>query len=281
MAEPELAAADRASGNRARAASRRGFSARAPLERAVSIASPIVLLIAWEVAARLHWIDVRILPAPTVVVATIVDLFRNGDLAGDTWATIERFLIGMVWGVIPGVFIGLTMGLFRWVGIVLNPIFALFYNVPRIALFPLVLILVGLNDTSNILMIALGPFFTMLITSMGAAMNVEPIYRDVARNFNARPRHLYLMVTLPAITPALMDGLRLSVGLGLLGTIAVEFLVADNGLGHLIWNSWQVLSLKQSMAGLVVAAIVGWFFYGSLALLERLVMPWQRRTTFA
>jgi ABC-type nitrate/sulfonate/bicarbonate transport system permease component len=66
-----------------------------------------------------------------------------------------------------------------------------------------------------------------------------------------------------------VDGLRLSVGLGLLGTIAVEFLVADNGLGHLIWNSSQVLSLKQSMAGLVVAAVVGSFFYGSLALLER------------
>jgi NitT/TauT family transport system permease protein len=281
MAESQLAAADRAAGNLARVSSRRGFGARAPLERMVSIASPIVLLIAWEVAARFHWIDVRILPAPTVVVATIIDLFRNANLAGDTWATVERFLIGMAAGTIPGVFIGLTMGLFRWVGIVLNPIFALFYNVPRIALFPLVLILVGLNETSNILMIALGPFFTMLITSMGAAMNVEPIYRDVARNFNARPRHLYLMVTLPAITPALMDGLRLSVGLGLLGTIAVEFLVADNGLGHLIWNSWQVLSLKQSMAGLVVAAIVGWLFYASLALLERWVMPWQRRTTFA
>jgi NitT/TauT family transport system permease protein len=281
VSETQPPLSDRAAGDGARDAARAWFGSRPPLERAVSIASPILLLVVWEIAARLHWIDVRILPAPTVVVMTIVDLFQNADLAGDTWATIERFLIGMAVGAIPGVFIGLSMGLFRWVGIVLNPIFAVFYNVPRIALFPLVLILVGLNDTSNILMIALGPFFTMLITSMGAAMNVEPIYRDVARNFKARPRHLYFMVTLPAITPALMDGLRLSVGLGLLGTIAVEFLIADNGLGHLIWNSWQVLSLKQSMAGLVVASIVGSIFYASLALLERLVMPWQRRASFA
>ena len=81
-------------------------------------------------------------------------------------------------------------------------------------------------------------------------------YREVAKNFDAKPQHLYFQVTLPAIAPALMDGLRISVGLALLGAISVEFLVADNGLGHLIWNSWQLLSLKQSMAGLVVAAVL-------------------------
>jgi ABC-type nitrate/sulfonate/bicarbonate transport system permease component len=253
---------------------------RSPVERAVAIASPIVLLVLWEIAARVGLIDTRILPAPTTVLGTIVDLAQHGTLLFDAEQTIERFLIGMAVGVVPGVFLGLSMGLFRWVGVILNPIFAAFYNVPRIALFPLVLIFVGLNNTSNIVMIALGPFFTMLITSMGAATNIEPIYRDVARNFHARPRHLYFMVTLPAIAPALIDGLRLSVGLGLLGTIAVEFLVADNGIGHLIWNSWQVLSLGQSMAGLVVAALIGYVFYGSLSLLERLAIPWQRRTSF-
>lgn len=204
----------------------------------------------------------------------------HGTLLADTGYTVARFLAGMALGVVPGLFLGLTMGLFRWVGIVFGPIIAIFYNVPRIALFPLVLIIVGLNESSNILMIALGPFFTMLITAMGAVTNVDQIYRDVAKNFNAGPRHLYFMVTLPAIAPTLMDGLRISVGLGLLGTIAVEFLVAENGLGHVIWNSWQVLSLSQSMAGLVIAALVGYIFYASLALLERVLLPWHQPTRF-
>jgi NitT/TauT family transport system permease protein len=151
----------------------------------------------------------------------------------------------------------------------------MFYNVPRIALFPLVLILVGLNEFSNELMIALGPFFTMLITTMGAVMNVEPAYRDVARNFNTGTRHLYTLVVLPAITPTLMDGLRLSLGLALLGTITVEFLVGESGLGHLIWNSWTVMSLTQSMAGLIVATGVGAFFYASLSWIERMLIPWR------
>lgn len=265
------------------AARRRAWGGRAgsPRERAVAFASPLFLLLLWEIAARTDLIDARILPPPTVVARTIYEMTVHGRLLADTGYTILRFLIGLVVGVVPGVFVGLSMGLFRWVRIVLTPIAASFYNVPRIALFPLVLILVGLNESSNILMIALGPFFTMLITAMGAVMNVDPIYREVAKNFNTPPRHLYFMVTLPAIGPALMDGLRISVGLGLLGTIAVEFLVGDTGLGHVIWNSWTVLSLTQSMAGLVVAALVGYAFYTSLAILERLLLPWHQPANFA
>jgi ABC-type nitrate/sulfonate/bicarbonate transport system permease component len=244
-------------------------------ERLVALASPILLLIAWELAARTKLIDPRILPAPSVVLATIWELLRDGQLAGDVRDTVVRFLVGLVFGVVPGVFIGATMGLFRWPRAALGPLVAMFYNVPRIALFPLVLILVGLNEFSNELMIALGPFFTMLITTMGAVMNVEPAYRDVARNFNTGTRHLYTLVVLPAITPTLMDGLRLSLGLALLGTITVEFLVGESGLGHLIWNSWTVLSLKQSMAGLIVATGVGAFFYASLSWLERMLIPWR------
>lgn len=244
-------------------------------ERLVALASPILFLLAWELAARTKLIDPRILPAPSVVLATIWELLRDGQLVGDVRDTVVRFLVGLVFGVVPGVFVGATMGLFRWPRAALGPLVAMFYNVPRIALFPLVLILVGLNEFSNELMIALGPFFTMLITTMGAVMNVEPAYRDVARNFNTGTRHLYTLVVLPAITPTLMDGLRLSLGLALLGTITVEFLVGESGLGHLIWNSWTVLSLKQSMAGLIVATGVGAFFYASLSWLERMLIPWR------
>ena len=76
---------------------------------------------------------------------------------------------------------------------------------------------------------------------------------------------------------ALMSGLRIAMGLGLLGTVTVEFLVADSGVGRVIWNSWQVLSLRQSMAGLIVASVIGYAFYASLSIVERWAIPWQSR----
>ena len=164
-------------------ATRRSFALSK--EKLVGIASPLTILLVWELAARLKWIDTRILPAPTVVVTTVYDMLAHGDLLRDISDTLWRYLLGMVLGVIPGVMIGLTMGIFHWVGVALNPIVGVFYNVPRIALFPLVLIFLGLNESSNILMIALAPFFTMLITAMGAVRSVDQVYRDVAKNFNA------------------------------------------------------------------------------------------------
>lgn len=244
-----------------------------------SIGSPILLLVLWEIGARTGFLDARILPPPTAVAVTIWDMIENEQLLQQTGVTALRFLVGMIVGTVPGILLGLTMGLFRPVRVALNPLVAILYPVPRIALFPLVLILVGLNETSNIIMIAIGPFFTMLITAMGAVINVEPIYRDVARNFGVKPRQLYFTVTLPAVLPAIMSGVLVSLGLALLGTVAVEFLVSTKGLGYVIWNSWQVLSLKQSMAGLVVAAILGAATYIAMDWLERWIIPWQRSVT--
>jgi ABC-type nitrate/sulfonate/bicarbonate transport system permease component len=245
-------------------------------EIATSVASPLVLLVLWEIGARAGWLDARILPPPTIVAWTIYDMIQHDQLLENTGITVARFAAGMVVGTIPGVLLGLTMGLFRWVRVILNPLVAILYPVPRIAMFPLVLILVGLNETSNMIMIAIGPFFTMLITAMGAVMNVERIYLDVAKNFGVKPRHLYFTVTLPAVLPALMSGLLVSLGLALLGTVAVEFLVGNEGLGYVIWNSWQVLSLSRSMAGLVMAALLGAICYLLMDWLERWITPWQQ-----
>ncbi len=241
-----------------------------------SVASPIILLVLWEIAARAGLIDRRILPPPTVVAATIYEMALNEQLLKHTWITVARFGVGMIVGTIPGILVGLTMGLFQSARVVLNPLVAIFYPVPRIALFPLVLILVGLNETSNIVMIAIGPFFTMVITAMGAVLNVEPIYLDVAKNFGVKRRQLYFTVTLPAVMPALMSGVQVSLGLALLGTVAVEFLVSQEGLGYVIWNSWQILSLSRSMAGLVVAALLGAACYLLVYWLDKWITPWQQ-----
>lgn len=256
-------------------AAQRRLTARRRWELRASWLSPLAVLTLWEVCARTGIVDPRILPPPSVVVGAIISLSLHGPMLTDTGATIARFLVGMVLGTVPGLAVGLTMGIFRWPRIVLEPLVAAFYPLPRIAMFPLVLILVGLNETSDVILIALGPFFTMIITVMTGVLNVEPIYREVAASFNTKSKDLYLRVMFPAALPVIMGGLRVSLGLAFLSTIAVEFLVGSTGLGYLIWNSWQILSLVQSMAGLVAAGIIGFLFYTALAWLEKRVIPWK------
>jgi NitT/TauT family transport system permease protein len=243
-------------------------------DRLMVVISPLTVLILWEIASRTNLIDRRILAPPTVIAATIFELIRTGSLLNQAAITISRFFAGFFAGLIPGTLIGLAMGVSPWTRSIVKPLVAAFYPLPRIALFPLILILVGLNETSNVVLIALGPFFTMIITTMAAVLNVEPIYKEVAQSFDARPRDLYFDVMFPAALPMIMSGVKLSVGLALLNTVAVEFLVADNGIGHVIWNSWTTLSISQSVAGLVTAGIIGSVLYTIAGAIEKRVIPW-------
>lgn len=243
-------------------------------DRVMMVVSPLVVLVLWEIASRANLIDRRILPPPTTVAVTIASMIATGGLLTQAGYTLARFFAGLVFGLVPGTLIGLAMGVSPWTRSIVQPLVAAFYPLPRIALFPLVLILVGLNEKSNVILIALGPLFTMIITTMAAVLNVDPIYKDVAQSFEARPRELYFDVMFPAALPVIMGGFRVSVGLALLNTVAVEFLVADSGLGHVIWNSWTVLSLSQSIAGLVVTAIIGFTLYSLVGVIEKRVTPW-------
>ncbi|WP_051320747.1 ABC transporter permease [Cupriavidus sp. amp6] len=240
-----------------------------------SVLSPLALLVLWELCSRLGVFDERILPAPTVVLGTLAELAREGGLYEHIGQTAWRFALGMLLGTIPGIFLGLSMGMFRWCRVLVQPIVTVLYPLPRIALFPLFLILLGLNEKSNILMIALGPFFTMVICTMAGVMSIDTIYKDVARSFETRSRDLYLRVMLPAAMPVIMSGVHISVGLALMSTTAVEYLNAEKGLGYLIWQSWQILSLKLSLAALLAAGIMGAVIFALFQQLERRLIPWQ------
>lgn len=242
-----------------------------------SFGSPLALLILWEIASRASLVDARILPPPTAVVAELWTLAQEGELWGHVGSTAARFVAGMVLGTIPGVLLGLTMGIFRTCRMVVQPIITALYPLPRIALFPLFLILLGLNEKANVLMIALGPFFTMVISTMAGVMNIDPIYRDVAQSYETRPRDLYFRVMLPAALPVIMSGVHISVGLALMSATAVEYLNAERGLGYLIWHSWQILSLKLSLAALLAAGVMGAIFFSAFQWLERHLLPWQTK----
>ncbi len=243
-------------------------------EQVFVVVSPVALLVLWEVLSRAKILDPRIFWSPTTVSALMVKMVADGELVTHTAATMQRLVLGTIAGVVPGLVIGLTMGLFRWPRAVINPLVSALYPLPRIALFPLVLLIVGLNEQSHLIMVTLGPFFNMLITTVAAVRNVEPIYLRVARSFETKTWDLYRLVVLPAALPILFSGLKLSLGLGLLGVVAVEFLNTNDELGYLIWHSWEILSLGQSMVGLVTAGLIGFLLFLVLDWLEKRLLPW-------
>ena len=247
------------------------------MERALGLASPVVLLLLWEWAVRVRVLDARFFPAPSSVVGSALGLARDGELWSDLRVTLVRLLLGFLVGALPGIALGLSMGLSRWVRAVASPLIAALYPIPKIAVLPLIILIFGLGDLSKIVVVAVGVFFIMAINTSAGVLQIERIYLDVAKAYGMRGAAYVRGVLLPGALPSLLTGAKVSLGIALILVVAAEFLAAHDGLGYLIWNGWQTLQVEQMYVGLVIVAILGYVLTIGLEETGRLVLPWLPR----
>jgi NitT/TauT family transport system permease protein len=245
-------------------------------DRLLSVLSPIVLLVLWEIAVRVGLLDARFFPAPTVILETMVGLIKDGSLWRDTAATLQRLLWGFLLGGIPALLLGIAMGLSRPLHALLDPLVAATYPVPKSAIFPLILLIFGLGEASKIVMVAIGVFYPVLMNSVTGVMEINKIYLDVGRNFRASRWQVFRTIAFPGAVPHIISGIKLGVGLGLILISIAEMIGAESGLGHMIWNAWEILSVETMYVGLIVVAFLGFAFSAILNELERMLVPWKK-----
>lgn len=247
-------------------------------ERVFRIVSPLALIGLWELVVRIHLLDARFFPAPSSIVGDFIDFLRSGELASNTWTTLQRVLVGFALGGIPGVAIGLLLGVNRIARAVLDPIVALLYPIPKIAILPLILLIFGIGESSKYAIVAIGVFFIMLINTAAGVRQIESIYLDVARSFEIRRRSLYLGVLLPGALTNVFAGIKLSIGIAIVLAVAAEFTAAKSGLGFQIWNAWQTLQVERMYVALVMVSLLGYALTLAGNALENLFVPWRART---
>jgi len=241
----------------------------------IGIASPVVLVLVWELCARIGAIDTRFFPAPSQVAVKLAALVGSGALWTDTAASLTRLFWGVLLGGIPALVLGIIMGLYRPIRAVFEPLVAATYPIPKSAILPLILLIFGLGEASKIVMVATGVFYPVLINSMAGVLEINKIYLDVGHNFKASRWQVFTTIALPGAMPLIMTGVKLGVGLGLILITIAEMVGAENGLGHMIWNAWEILSVETMYVGLIVIALLGFLFSLALTELERWLVPWK------
>lgn len=233
------------------------------------------LLVTWEVLARLGVLKPVLFSSPFVIARTLVASFASGEMVGHLLATLTRTMAGLALGAIPGLLLGLAMGWSSGLRRALDPIFAALHPIPKIAILPLLMIFLGIGESSRIAVASVAAFFPMLINTMTGVRAINPIYFEVAQNYGASRYRLFSRVVLPASLPLIFSGLRLAANVTLLVTIGAEIVMADRGLGALVWLSWETLRVELLYATLVVIAALGIGLTGGLRLIRRAVVPWQ------
>jgi NitT/TauT family transport system permease protein len=244
-------------------------------DRIISIASPLVLLLLWQIAAQTGLIDQRFFPAPSKVFSTFLKLAANGSLWDNTWTTLQRLFWGTLVGGIPGLLLGVAIGLSRPLRAVVDPLIAATYPVPKSAIFPLLLLICGLGEASKIAMVAIGVFYPVLINTATGVLEINKVYLDVGRNYGANRWQVFSTIALPGAVPHIMSGIKLGLGLGLMLIAIAEMIGSKSGLGYMIWNAWELLSVEQMYVGLLVIAFLGYVISLILTELERKLVPWK------
>ena len=110
---------------------------------------------------------------------------------------------------------------------------------------------------------------------MAGVLQIDRIYLDVGRNFGASRWQMFWTVALPGALPSLFAGVKLGLGMGLVLIAIAEMIGAQSGLGYMIWNAWQTLSVETMYVGLLTIAVIGFALSVLLDEVERWMLPWK------
>lgn len=243
----------------------------------LSIAAPIVLVVAWELCARLLIIDPRFFPPPTRILSAGGEMLLDGELWEHTGPTLMRLLVGGGLGAIAGIVVGLLMGSSRALNAALGPLFSALYPLPKIAIFPILLMIFGPTELPKIIAVFITTFFVMQIATVSGVWAIDRKLLEAGAAYGATGFARFRFVVLPGAMPFVFSGLRTATGTAVVVVTAVEFTGASTtGLGYLIWNSWQLFIPEKLYVGLLVIGIIGAVLTTVLARSEKLLLPWRR-----
>jgi ABC-type nitrate/sulfonate/bicarbonate transport system permease component len=244
-------------------------------DRLINLASPLALLLLWELCARFGVIDTRFFPAPSSILSAMMAMLKSGVLIEHTLTSLRRLFWGFILGGIPAVVLGVIMGLSRPIRAIFEPLIAATYPIPKSSILPLALLVFGLGEGSKIFMVAIGVFFPVAINATAGVLEINKIYLDVGRNYQAGRWNTFRTIALPGALPLIMTGVKLGLGMGLVLIAVAEMIGAKSGLGFMIWSAWETFSVEQMYVGLFTIAIIGFVLTLAMNEIEKLLVPWR------
>jgi NitT/TauT family transport system permease protein len=261
---------------RTRREPRRASKLRSALGRWLPGAALIGLfLLGWELAPRFGWVEPAFLPSFSEVVKSGIGLAKDGQLWAHVTDSLYRSLLGFTLAIVFAVPLGLLIGWFRSVSNAIHPLLELFRCTPALALLPVFILLLGIGESSKIALVLYSCSWPILLNTISAVRNVDPLLVKSARTLGLGTRQLLWKVILPAAVPTIFVGFRLAGAISLVALVAAEMLGAKAGLGYLIQYSQYNFQIPQMYAGIISIALLGLLFTQTLAAIERHFTAWK------
>lgn len=235
---------------------------------------PLSLLLALEALVRAGAVPAHLLPPPSEVARTLLDLANNG-LAAHVAASSLRVFAGFAAGAALAVGLGSLVGLSRRAEALLDPSFQALRAIPSLAWVPLLLLWLGIDEASKVVLIAIGAFFPVYMGVASGFRDVDRKLVEVAAMAGLAPLALVRRVLLPAALPALLTGLRNGLSLAWMFMVAAELIAATRGLGYLLTDGRETGRADIVLAAIVLLAALGKLTDSGMRRLELRWLAWR------
>ena len=193
----------------------------------------------------------------------------------DAWVTMKEALIAFVIASILGIAAGITLGNFQRTKKIFGPFIILINAMPKIAFLPLILVVYGVGEMSKIVLAVIIAFFIVQVPTQAAVSLVDSDLITVARTMGASNRQIFRIVTLPAISPAILGALRLASIISVQGAVFGEIFASKRGLGQRLITSANMLDYNGLFAIVFVLAIFALILNGVIGRAEKHFLRWQ------
>lgn len=240
------------------------------------IGSVIAFLLLWETVGTLHILPPKYISQPSLVVQAGYELYAKGSLFHHIYISLAEIVLGFLIAVVLGLLLGVLMGRNRIIGGLFDPLIMALYATPRVALVPLFVVWFGVGMGSKIFVVFAGALFPILVNTMTGIRQSDRILLRAARSFGASEWQTFTKVLLPGALPAMMTGIRLGWGRGILGMVIGEMYVSMAGLGHLISTAGNSMKTDQLLFLIVVVSAIGYLTTVGFQMLERKMTPWRK-----
>jgi len=227
----------------------------------------------WEYAAR--DMSPLFMTYPSAIFRAAWQITASGELPKAFVASMGPFVLGLAISIIGGIVIGILIAQFWSLEYTLDPFINALYAIPRIALVPLIILWAGLETTGKVTIVVSIAIFPVIINTYAGIKDVRGSLLEIGRAYGATERQMFTKIILPASVPYIMAGIRLAVGLAIIGMIVAEFFTAISGLGGLIVNYANSFATAKLFVPIIVIGLLGVGLTELVLYIERRLSKWR------
>ncbi|MGB7951795.1 MAG: ABC transporter permease [Candidatus Binatia bacterium] len=235
-----------------------------------------VLLLLWEVGSRSSPMLEPYLPPFSRVLVSLGEVIVSGQIAIHVFATLTRFLQGYLLAAAIAVTLGICLGYFRFAHSLLGMLIEFLRPMPSVAIIPVAMLLLGIGDAMIVAVTVYASIWPILINTIDGVAHIERTLIDTGRTFGLARRRILWQIILPAASPYIVTGLRVSLSIALILVTTAEMIAGRSGLGFFILDEERSLHIGPMYAGIIVVALVGYSLNRLFVALERKAMEWRR-----